>query len=164
LRPFAETGCAWGLRHSGRSLALAIGAGLAFGLWMVAADRWVFAAIVPSSQQALFTGPEYVTIAWLVLRDEVLLRGLVLPLLLWAGLSRHHLGPPVAILLTALVAWPLLNFGYAGSLTWSALVLSRELTLHVAAGCLWGWLCWRHGWLAGLTGHIAAYGALLPLS
>ena len=145
-------------------MVLAIGVGLAFGLWMVAADRWFFAAIVPASQHALFAGPEYLTLGWLVLRDEVLLRGLVLPLLLWVGFARPRLGPPVAILLTALVAWPLLNSGYAASLDWSTLVTARELTLHVAAGSLWGWLCWRHGWLAGLTGHVAAYGALLPLS
>lgn len=159
MKPFAETGFVWGLRHGGRSFALAIGAGLAFGLWMVAADRWLFPEIVPAAQQALFAGPDYPTIAWLVLRDEVLLRALALPLLLWAGVRGL-----LAVLLTALVAWPLLNLGYTANLDWSALVMARELTLHVAAGCLWGWLCWRHGWLAGLSGHLAAYGPLLPLS
>jgi hypothetical protein len=164
LKPFAETGFAWGLRHGARSLTLAVGAGLAFGLWMIVADRWLFSAIVPASQHALFAGPEYLTIGWLVLRDEVLLRGLVLPVLLWTGFARLRLGPPIAIFLTALIAWPLLNSVYAASLDLSALVVMRELTLHVAAGSLWGWLCWRHGWLAGLTGHVAAYGALLPLA
>ena len=164
MRPFAETGFAWGLRNDARSLALALGAGLAFGLWMVAADRWLFAGIVPASQHALFAGPEYWAIGWLVLRDEVLLRGLVLPLLLWAGFAWRRQRPPIAIFLTALIAWPLLNSGYIGTLHWSVQVAARELTLHVAAGSLWGCLCWRHGWLAGLTGHLAAYGALLPLS
>ena len=164
MRPFAATGFVWGLRHDARSLVVAIAAGLAFGLWMVAADRWLFAGIVPASQHALFAGPEYLTIVWLVLRDEVVLRALVFPLLLWAGLARQRLGPPLAILLTALVGWPLLNLGYFADLAWSAPVVARELTLHVAAGSLWGWLCWRHGWLAGLTGHVAAYAALLPLS
>ena len=161
MRPFAEVGFGWGLREGARSLVLALIAGLTFGLWMVAADHWLFAGIVPASQRALFAGPEYPTILYLVLRDEVLLRGLLLPVLLWAGLAHK---PWLAITMTALVAWPLLNLGYFTALDWSALVATRELALHVAAGCLWGWLCWRHGWLAGVTGHFAAYAALLPLS
>ena len=32
-----------------------------------------------------------------------------------------------------------------------------------AVGCVWGWLYWRHGWLAALTGHAACHLLLDPL-
>lgn len=162
--PFAKVGFAWGLRHGFRSLAIAAAAGFAFGLWMVAADRWLFAAIVPAAQHALFHLSAWPTILFLILRDEVVLRGVILPLLLWTIFARRRNGPLVAVLLTALVAWPLLNLAYVGSINWSGIVAARELGLHFAATALWGWLCWRHGWLAGLAAHLAAYAALIPLS
>ena len=32
-----------------------------------------------------------------------------------------------------------------------------------AVGCVWGWLYWRHGWLAAVTGHAACHLLLDPL-
>ena len=29
-------------------------------------------------------------------------------------------------------------------------------------GCVWGWLYWRHGWLAALVGHVATHPLLDP--
>ena len=52
LRP-RELGFALTLRHGLRSLMLALGAGLAFGLWMAMADTWLFAAAVPPVQHAM---------------------------------------------------------------------------------------------------------------
>lgn len=30
-------------------------------------------------------------------------------------------------------------------------------------GSVWGWLYWRHGWLAALTGHVCAHPVLDPM-
>jgi hypothetical protein len=43
------------------------------------------------------------------------------------------------------------------------MTLLREVTLHGAAGVLWGWIYWRYGWLSGLTGHLCAHLSLQPL-
>ena len=152
-------------------MVIAVTAGLAFGLWMVIADTAVFAAIIPHSQRVLFEQTplalQLPVIAGLVIYDEVLLRLLALPLLV-AALSavtkqRTSVAWWAAILITAAVLWPLLTLRYLTVLDWSALTVLREISLHVAAGTLWGWLCWRHGWLSGLTGHLSAYLALVPL-
>ena len=34
---------------------------------------------------------------------------------------------------------------------------------YLAVGCVWGWLYWRHGWLAALTGHAVCHLLLDPL-
>lgn len=68
-----------------------------------------------------------------------------------------------AIALVALVAYPLSALGYFRALDWTAPTAVREAVLHGGAGLLWGWLCRRHGWLAGLAGHLAAHLALQPL-
>ena len=62
-----------------------------------------------------------------------------------------------------LVLYPLGTWGYFGTLDWSGETVARELLLHGGQGVLCGWLYWRHGWLAGVTGHICAQLALQPL-
>ena len=32
-----------------------------------------------------------------------------------------------------------------------------------AVGCVWGWLYWKHGWLAAMTGHAGSHLLLNPL-
>ncbi|PLK25701.1 hypothetical protein [Novosphingobium sp. TH158] len=158
-------------RHGARSLALAAGAGLTFGAWMALADATLFSTIVPQVQRDMVAeaGP-LARIAWFArgaLIDELQLRLVALTGITWSVMAlTGRRGPAVhwlAILLTAFVAYPLVARGYFTGLEWSALTVIRELSLHGAAGVLWGWLCWRHGWLAGLTGHIAAHASLQPL-
>lgn len=161
-------GFAFGLRFGLRSLGVALAAGLALGLWIAVADTWLFAAAVPASQHDLFEATplaaRLLTIALLVVRDEVVLRLFVLGGLVWLfGRRAGAAGQWLAILLTALIAWPLLSRGYVASLDLSTLTIVREIILHGAAGILWGWLCLRHGWLAGLAGHFSAYFAMVPL-
>lgn len=134
---------------------------------MASADLTLFAAIVPTSQTQLFAAPSLVLISALVLYDELVLRFAGMTLLTWLLTrmigKRNDIIHWIAIALTAGVLWPLSARGYLATLDWSALTLLREVALHGGAGVAWGWLCWRHGWLAGLVGHLAAYGALLPL-
>ena len=68
-----------------------------------------------------------------------------------------------SILLVAFVIYPLAASGYFRELHWSGLTVAREVVLHGGAGTLWGWLYCRHGWLAGVIGHVAAHLALQPL-
>lgn len=164
---FAKAGIALGLRNGWRSLAIAAVAGTGFGIIMATADLTVFAAAVPASQKALFAAPDLPFIGALVLYDELVLRLIgmtALTLLVMAVTGRR--GAAVhwaAIALTAMVLWPLSARGYLVQLDWSALTAAREVTLHGGAGLVWGWLCWRHGWLAGLIGHLSAYAGLIPL-
>jgi len=171
LPSFSDTGFSLYPRQGARSLTIGLAAGLAFGCWMAAADATVFASAVPASQQAILASTTAVeriaAYARGALGDEIALRLIVMTVLVWLlmAISRKR-GKAVhwaAIVLTAFVAWPLWASAYVTSLDWSALTVLREVLLHSAAGTLWGWLCWRHGWLTGLTGHIGAHLALQPL-
>ena len=158
-------------RRGWRSLALAAGLGLAFGTYMAVADRFLFSAGIPQVQQ--------VSLAQIPLAERLLFhaRGALLDELAYrlvaltaiacgvATLVRQPARNAVwaAILLTALVVYPLGNWSYFRTLDPSALTVLREMALHGGAGVLWGWLYWRHGWLSGLTGHVSAHLALQPL-
>ncbi len=160
-----------GLRRGARSLLIGAACGLAFGAYMALADTAVFRSAVPQVQHVLL---DQLTLAQRLVRfvpgalyDEVLYRLFGMTALVWLlarlGLRR---GPALfwpAILLTAFVLYPLGALGYFRQLDWTGLTVAREVALHGAAGTLWGWLYWRHGWLAGVTGHIAAHLALQPL-
>ncbi|MGE3691942.1 MAG: hypothetical protein AB7F98_11240 [Novosphingobium sp.] len=170
LRP-RELGFVLTLRHGARSLLLALGMGLAFGVWMAAADTWLFSAAVPQVQHDMLHSMSALhRIAWFsrgALSDEILFRFVALTCLAWtiARYSGWRDGKAVwpAILAVALLIYPLGTWGYFASLDWSALTAAREVLLHGAAGVLWGWLYWRHGWLAGVAGHVAAHISLQPL-
>lgn len=163
-------GLSLALRHGVRSLAVALAAGLAFGLWMALVDATFLRGAVPAIQHDLvarFTTFERIAFAWRgALFDEVVLRLLVLTGLVAlaraAGLGGWRAFWP-AILVAAFLAWPLTVLPYLSELHWTAATVAREVLLHGAAGTLWGWLYARHGWLAGLAGHCAAHLALQPL-
>ncbi len=158
-------------RDGWRSLALAAAMGLAFGAYMALADSLVFPSIVPEVQHVMRAqmtlADRLIFFARGSLVDEIAFRLIALTAIAWgiANLSRRT-GSQVlwaAILLVAFVAYPLGNWTYFRALDASALTILREVALHGAAGVLWGWLYWRHGWLAGLTGHVSAHLALQPL-
>ena len=135
------------------------------------ADHYLFAGAVPAVQRIVV---EQNTLAERLLYygrgavlDELEFRLMALTVIAWglASLSQRT-GPKLhwaAILLTALVAYPLGNWAYFQSLDPTAMTVARELALHGTAGVLWGWLYWRHSWLSGLTGHVAAHLSLQPL-
>jgi hypothetical protein len=163
----ASTGFSLGFRYGLRSFGIALVVGLGIGTCMALADLSLFAGIVPVSQKQLLGAPSAAFIGALVLYDELVLRLGGLTALTWllGKLARRQdqIIHWIAIVLTAGLLWPLSARGYLATLDWSALAVLREVTLHGGAGLAWGWLCWRHGWLAGLTGHLAAYGALVPM-
>ena len=158
-------------RHGWRSLVLAAGLGLAFGAYMAMADLTVFSGIIPPVQTTMLAqnslAERLLFFARGALLDELEYRLIALTAIAW-GLSKLaqrsvRAATWAAILLTALIIYPLGNWAYFRDLDPSALTLLRELALHGAAGTLWGWLYWRHGWLSGLTGHVAAHLSLQPL-
>jgi hypothetical protein len=138
---------------------------------MALADGTVFAAVVPEVQHWMLgtmdLGQRLAFAARGVVFDEIVLRFGVLAALVWA-LARVRGRTDdatwwVAILIVALAVYPLSAWSYFSALDWSGLTVAREVLLHGGAGALWGWLCWRHGWLAGLAGHLAAHLSLQPL-
>lgn len=166
-----ELGFALTLRQGRRSALVALLAGLAFGVWMALADALLFAGAIPATQhEAVRTVPLFDRLAWHargVLFDEAVFRLICVTGLAWliaaASGRRGAWIAWTAIMLAALVIYPLGTPSYFRTLDWTALTVARELALHGAAGVLWGWLYWRHGWLAGVLGHMAAHLALQPL-
>ena len=158
-------------RRGWRSLALALGLGLVFGAYMALADSTVVASAVPASQHTMLAqntlGERLLFFARGALVDEVAYRLIAMTALAWALASLSKRPAPAAIwaaiIVTALVIYPLGNWAYFRWLDPTAMTLARELALHGTAGVLWGWLYWRHGWLSGLTGHVAAHLTLQPL-
>ena len=82
------------------------------------------------------------------------------------------------LLMTALVALQKVLFGKMTPTSFViAIVLSQLVNVGVfvladpvyaalrywAVGCVWGWLYWRHGWLAAVTGHASCHLLLDPL-
>ena len=158
-------------RRGWRSLALAAGLGLVFGAYMALADRFLFASVVPQVQHTMLaqmtTVDRLLLFARGALIDEVELRLVALTVIAWGIANLFRTGDGrvhrAAILLVAFVIYPLASWNYFRFLDPSALTILREVALHGAAGTLWGWLYWRHGWLSGLTGHVSAHLALQPL-
>jgi hypothetical protein len=151
-------------------LGTAVAAGLVFGAYMALADALLFRDIIPVSQTALVSGfsalERIVGFAPLVLMDELEFRLVLVSALVWilgviAG--KRVWCVPVAIGLSALVAYPALHHAYLASLSFTPLVISREILLHGAAGVLWGTLYWRYGLLAAIAGHMSAHVSLEPL-
>jgi hypothetical protein len=154
-----------------RSLALAAGLGLAFGAYMALADHFVFAGSIPAVQRIMLAeNPVSERLQFFArgaLLDELEYRLIALTAIAWALANLMRRPAPAAqwaaILIAAFVAYPLGNWNYFRVLDPTAMTLLREVALHGGAGVLWGWLYWRHGWLSGLTGHVAAHLSLQPL-
>lgn len=158
-------------RNGWRSLTLAVVLGLAFGAWMALADTTVFASAYPEVQRQMV---EQLPVASRIalhargaLVDEVIYRLIGVTAIAWCcALVSRLRGPALAwpaILFAALIAYPLGTWDYFSALEPGAMTVLRALALHGAAGVLWGWLYWRHGWLCAVTGHIAAHLTLQPL-
>lgn len=171
----AETDLVIRPRFGWRSLLTGVAAGLAFGCWMALADATMFAGAVPEVQREILNAGGLMSRLALFMRgsliDELVLRLIGQSALIWAIIivsgRRGAAAAWPAILLVAFVLWPLWASGYIRELDWTTLTLAREVALHGAAGVLWGWLCWRHGWLTGLAGHESAHLSLqllLPLT
>jgi hypothetical protein len=155
---------------SPRSPLIALAIGLAFGVYMTLADTTVFATAVPAFQhEEIATTPAITRVAvfvWVALKAEIVLR-LVLMTVIVAMLQGTEKPGDwcywAAILFVAAVAYPIYDSRYFAALTWTPLGAARELALHFTATVLWGWLYWRHGFLAAVTGHCAAQLTLQPL-
>ena len=82
------------------------------------------------------------------------------------------------LLMTAIVALQKLVFGKLSAATFiAAIVISPFVNVgslvladpvyatlrYWAVGCVWGWLYWKHGWLAAVAGHAGSHLLLDPL-
>jgi hypothetical protein len=156
------------LPDSPRSLGFAIIAGLAFGAYVALADTLIFHSVVPASQ-SMSGAPilqRFMHFIPPVLFDEIAFRLVAMSAVAWllvALAGRRDWCFRAAIVFVAFVAYPAFHSGYLASLSFTPLVVSREILLHGIAGLLWGHLYWKHGWLAALAGHVAAHLSLEPM-
>ena len=97
--------------------------------------------------------------------------------LFWLLVAFEELGYRL-LLMTVLVAGQKLLFGKLTPASFiAAIVLSQLANVGVlvladpvyatlrywAVGCVWGWLYWKHGWLAAVAGHAGSHLLLDPL-
>lgn len=123
-------------------------------------DGLLFRTQLNPDYVALFASPlwpQMLALSALAAVEEVKFRLLLMTVLAAFTVrlqGRLSLGAVVAIVIAAQFA----NVG--------ALVLADPLyaTLRYwLVGCVWGWLYWRHGWLAALAGHSLTHPVLDPV-
>jgi hypothetical protein len=138
---------------------------------MALADRFLFSSAVPETQTSFVSSlsayQRILFFAKAAVTDEVVFRLVLMTALVWLiaklnGAIRSWCYW-VAILVTAIIAYPLGHLVYLASLAPTILVAAREIALHGLAGIVWGYLYWRHGLLASIVGHVAAHLSLQPL-
>lgn len=148
---------------------VALAAGLGFGIYFALVDTIIFRSAWPDGQKALLTEPastRMLLFGFRALNDELVLRLVAMTtiaavLVAIAG-KRSTWCYWGAIFAVALVVAPLWESTFLASLDWTPLVVVRTIAIYATATTLWGWLYWRHGFLAGVTGHVSAHLALQP--
>jgi hypothetical protein len=155
------------LPASSRAAALAIVAsaiGCTAGI--VAIDA-VFRRTLGPAYVAAFTSPHQVAATMIYMtkaaRDELarlLVLGAMLGAAIWLRRGRT-IGLPAALILAAVAQVVILapQLAMPADLTG----LSYCALRYVAPGVLWGWLLWRHGFVAALLGHTLTHPMLDPL-
>lgn len=130
-----------------RAVALCVVGVTAF---VVLLDGFLFRAHLSRDYVAFYTGPLFPRIFAMCLLaciEELKFRLLLMTALVaLAALFRRK--PPALWFVAAILAAQFANVG--------ALVLADPLYASLrfwAVGSVWGWLYWRHGWLAALVGH-----------
>ncbi|MGH6787741.1 MAG: CPBP family glutamic-type intramembrane protease [Novosphingobium sp.] len=138
----------------------AIAAVVGVTLFVVALDALLFRPHLASGYVTFYTGPllpRVWVVSMMAAIEEIEFRLLLMTgLAILVALARGRVAAPVMIAIV--VAAQFANVG--------DLVLADPLyaTLRYwLVGCVWGWLYWRHGWLAALAGHVAVHPLLDPL-
>ena len=153
--------------HGGRYLVVrAVLIGLVFGVYAAVADGLVFRAHLPAAQAAsIATIPAWQRIAGfmpLVVVDEDVYRLGLVSLLAWClGASKRGATAFRLAIVAVAIVYVLLHLQLAtagGPLT--PVLGVREVAVHVSAGCLWGYLFWRHGLTTAIVAHASAHVSL----
>jgi hypothetical protein len=150
--------------HGAQPLLRGVLAGLAFGVYAAIADGVLFRAQVPAAQIASAVGvpawQRIVVLVPLVVVDEVVYRfGLLSAFVIALSAFRAESGKPTArIFVVAIVAdavlYVVLHLAHlTGGTVLTPPIVAREVAVHVFAGCLWGFLCCRHGLATAIFAH-----------
>lgn len=128
--------------------------------WVILLDAVLFRSHVRPEYLASLQGPlgaHVALYAILAAVEEVKVRLVLMTLLAALAVrlrGRLAAGAAIAIILAAQLA------------SVGALVIDDPLYAALRfwlVGSVWGWLYWRHGWLAALAGHVLAHPVLDPL-
>lgn len=145
-----------------RAAFIAVAAGIVgVTAFITLLDIVLFRAALPADYVAFYTSPLLprtpLTCVLAAIEEVefrlILMTALVMAIRWWRG---RPLSP--ALFVAVILASQLANAG--------ALVLADPLygsLRYWAVGCVWGWLYWRHGWLAALAGHASAHLLLDPV-
>ncbi len=133
---------------------------LAKALFVVVLDTVIFRNNLSPNYVTLYTSPlipRTPVLCLLAAVEEVKYRllvmtGLTMVAALWRGKVSGAMFEAIILASQFYGVWPqVLNDPIYGSLR------------YWAVGCLWGYLYWRHGWLAALIGHAMSHLVLDPL-
>ena len=128
-------------------------------LFILMLDAVIFRNSLPADYVAFYTRPllPRVIIACVMSGVEEVIYRLILMTLLIIMVTRWR-GPPASATVVAVILLSqFMNIG--------ALVVADPLYASLrfwAVGSVWGWLYWRHGWLAALIGHGSTHLLLDP--
>ncbi len=144
-----------------RKAALAVAVSIAFvTAWIALVDGVLYRQSLPTDYVAHYTGPltpRMFAACLAAALDEVKFRLLLMTaLVMLFAWWRGRLTP--AWIVAAIVIAQFVNVG--GIVLAAPLYGALRFWL---VGCVWGWLYWRHGWLAALAGHGACHLLLDPV-
>jgi hypothetical protein len=142
---------------AGKAIAASI---VGVTLFILILDGVIFRHALPPGYVELYTSPlipRTPTAFFLSAVEEVKYRLLLMTaLVMLMSLWRKPL-PPLAFIAAILIS----QFVNVGALV-IAFPIYSSLRFWLI-GCVWGWLYWRHGWLAALIAHPATHIVLDPL-
>jgi Type II CAAX prenyl endopeptidase Rce1-like len=129
-------------------------------LWCVLLNTLVFNDALPSGLREFYTSPLWprtLLFSVLAFSEELIYRLVVMTVFVMVG---------VRLLGRAHSSWFVLSIAVAQLVCiWPAVPASPAyaLLLYWPAGCAWGWLYWRHGWVIAALAHSVIHSVLDPI-
>jgi hypothetical protein len=124
-------------------------------------DCVLFRRSLPQAYVALYTSPlmpRLLVISAIAAMEEVKFRLLAMTALAVFASWLLKRRPPAVVMVAIIVAAQWIN---VGALVWADPAYAA--LRYWAVGSVWGWLYWRHGWLAALLAHASTHLVLDPL-
>jgi hypothetical protein len=157
-------------RRPGRAVFALVGWVALVTVVVLITDGIIFRHTLPVSNAHLFSGPDLIGRVGLftlkAMLDEVAFRLFVMAAIIAVGGWLVHDGYGEAapfVFVIAILAAQALNLGLQLPPPPTAREAAYDLLHFYFPGVVWGWLCWRHGFVSAFVGHPLTLLALQPL-